>query len=106
VPKRTYQRAVYRPGELAQCDLVEPRRQIAVGHAQTHEGYVEPGELGWSSRRRRAGLLKALRGPRLRYELLSVIDRSPAGEGREGPGGRSTTVTATRARASPPSADA
>ena len=31
-PKRTYQRTTYRPGELAQFDLVEPRREIPVGH--------------------------------------------------------------------------
>jgi hypothetical protein len=34
-PKRTYQRTIYRPGELAQFDLVEPRREIPVGHGQT-----------------------------------------------------------------------
>jgi transposase len=39
-PKRTYQRTIYRPGELAQFDLVEPRREIPVGHGQTRRGYV------------------------------------------------------------------
>lgn len=33
-PKRTYQRTVYRPGELAQFDLVEPKREIPVGHGR------------------------------------------------------------------------
>jgi transposase len=47
-PKRTYQRTVYRPGELAQFDLIEPRRQIPVGHGQTRKGYVVTCELGWS----------------------------------------------------------
>ena len=37
-PKRTYQRTVYRPGELAQFDLIEPRREIPVGHGQTRTG--------------------------------------------------------------------
>jgi len=47
-PKRTYQRTVYRPGELAQFDLVEPRREIPVGHGQTRRGYVVTCEFGWS----------------------------------------------------------
>lgn len=47
-PKRTYQRTVYRPGELAQFDLVEPRKEIPVGHGQTRRGYVVSCELGWS----------------------------------------------------------
>jgi transposase len=47
-PKRTYQRTIYRPGELAQFDLVEPRREIPVGHGQTRKGYVVTCELGWS----------------------------------------------------------
>jgi transposase len=47
-PKRTYQRTVYRPGELAQFDLVEPRQEIPVGHGQTRRGYVVSCELGWS----------------------------------------------------------
>jgi transposase len=47
-PKRTYQRTVYRPGELAQFDLIEPRREIPVGHGQTRKGYVVTCELGWS----------------------------------------------------------
>jgi transposase len=47
-PKRTYQRTIYRPGELAQFDLIEPRREIPVGHGQTRRGYVVTCELGWS----------------------------------------------------------
>jgi transposase len=47
-PKRTYQRTIYRPGELAQFDLVEPRREIPVGHGQTRRGYVVTCEFGWS----------------------------------------------------------
>lgn len=37
---RTYQRTVYLPGELAQCDLWEPRAQIPVGFGQYRRGYV------------------------------------------------------------------
>jgi transposase len=46
--KRTFQRTVYRPGELVQCDLWEPREQIPVGYGQTRRGYVVTAELCWS----------------------------------------------------------
>jgi transposase len=45
---RTFQRTVYRPGELVQCDLWEPRELIAVGHGQQRRGYVVTAELCWS----------------------------------------------------------
>jgi transposase len=32
--RRTFQRTVYRPGELLQFDLWEPRTEIPVGHAR------------------------------------------------------------------------
>lgn len=47
-PPRTYQRTVYRPGELAQFDLFEPRAEIPVGHGQTRRGWVVTCELGFS----------------------------------------------------------
>jgi transposase len=46
--KRTFQRTVYRPGELVQCDLWEPRALVAVGRGQTRRGYVVTAELCWS----------------------------------------------------------
>jgi hypothetical protein len=46
--KRTFQRTVYRPGELVQCDLWEPRAPVPVGHGQTRRGYVVTAELCWS----------------------------------------------------------
>ena len=46
--RRTYQRTVYRPGELLQFDLWEPRGEIAVGHGQTRRAWVVTAELGWS----------------------------------------------------------
>ena len=46
--KRTYQRTVYRPGELLQFDLWEPRSEIPVGHGQTRRGWVVTAELGYS----------------------------------------------------------
>jgi hypothetical protein len=48
VVRRTFQRTVYRPGELVQCDLWEPRDLIPVGHGQQRRGYVVTAELCWS----------------------------------------------------------
>jgi transposase len=45
---RTFQRTVYRPGELVQCDLWEPAGQIPVGHGQTRRGWVVTCEVCWS----------------------------------------------------------
>jgi transposase len=46
--RRTYQRTVYRPAELLQFDLWEPRVEIPVGHGQTRRGWVVTCALGWS----------------------------------------------------------
>ena len=46
--RRTFQRTIYRPGELVQCDLWEPREAVAVGHGQTRRGWVVTAELCWS----------------------------------------------------------
>ena len=46
--KRTFQRTIYRPGELVQCDLWEPRESIPVGHGRLRRGYVVTAELCWS----------------------------------------------------------
>ena len=45
---RTFQRTVYRPGELVQCDLWEPAQQVPVGHGQTRRGWVVTSEVCWS----------------------------------------------------------
>jgi transposase len=47
-PLRSFQRTRYRPGELAQFDLCEPRSEIPVGWAQTRRGYVVTCELPYS----------------------------------------------------------
>lgn len=47
-PRRTFQRTVYRPGELVQCDLWEPREPVAVGHGQVRRGWVVTAEACWS----------------------------------------------------------
>src|SRR4051812_12840314 len=46
--RRTFQRTIYRPGELVQCDLWEPRDPVVVGHGQTRRGWVVTTELCWS----------------------------------------------------------
>jgi transposase len=46
--RRTFQRTIYRPGELVQCDLWEPREPVPVGHGQTRRGWVVTAELCWS----------------------------------------------------------
>lgn len=48
VPRRTFQRTVYRPGEVCQFDLWEPREQIPVGYGQTRRGWVVVAALGYS----------------------------------------------------------
>jgi transposase len=39
-PPRTFQRTVYRPGEVCQFDLWEPSAPIPVGHLQRRRGWV------------------------------------------------------------------
>jgi transposase len=46
--RRTFQRTIYRPGELVQCDLWEPRAPIPVGHGQRRRGWVVTAQLCWS----------------------------------------------------------
>jgi transposase len=45
---RTFQRTIYRPGELVQCDLWEPRELIPVGYGQRRRGWVVTCEVCWS----------------------------------------------------------
>jgi transposase len=45
---RTFQRTVYRPGEICQFDLWEPTRPIPVGHGQQRRGFVVVACLGYS----------------------------------------------------------
>jgi len=46
--KRTFQRTIYRPAELIQCDLWEPREHVPVGWGQTRRGYVVTCQSCWS----------------------------------------------------------
>lgn len=44
-PIRSFQKTNYRPGELLQFDLTEPKREIPVGYGQTREGYIVTAKL-------------------------------------------------------------
>jgi transposase len=45
---RTFQRTHYRPGEILQFDLFEPRAPVPVGFGQTRRAWVVVAELGYS----------------------------------------------------------
>ena len=45
---RTFQRTVYRPGEICQFDLWEPKAEVPVGHGQTRRAWVVVACLGYS----------------------------------------------------------
>jgi transposase len=47
-PPRTFQRTIYRPGEICQFDLWEPSRLIPVGCGQERRGWVVIACLGYS----------------------------------------------------------
>ena len=54
-PPQAFQRTVYRPGEICQFDLWQPRDEVPVGHGQTRRGWVVVACLGYS--RAGAGVL-------------------------------------------------
>lgn len=45
---RTFQRTVYRPGEICQFDVWEPAVEVPVGHGQTRRSWVVVACLGYS----------------------------------------------------------
>ena len=48
VPRRSFQRTVYRPGEVCQWDLWEPSAPVPVGHGQMRRAWVVVACLGYS----------------------------------------------------------
>src|SRR5688572_5413040 len=72
--RRTYQRTCYRPGELLQFDLFEPRIEIPVGHGQTRRGYVVTAELGYS-RALAGALVFSKEAPDLIYGMNRCLGR-------------------------------
>jgi transposase len=74
VPRRTYQRTVYRPGEICRFDLWEPKAEIPVGHGQTRRGWVVTCALGYS----RAGagaLIFAKQAPDILWGMARCLAR-------------------------------
>jgi transposase len=67
---RTTQRTIYRPGEICQFDVWEPKLEIPVGHGQTRKGFVVVACLGYS----RAGA-GALIFTKQAPDLLAAIQR-------------------------------
>src|ERR687885_2440994 len=67
---RTFQRTIYRPGELLQIDLFALSRPVPVGLGQTRKGFVVPTTLGFS--RAMAGALVFSKQP---PDLLWAICR-------------------------------
>lgn len=47
-PPRTFQRTIYRPGEICQFDVWQPKEEVPVGHGQTRPGWVVVACLGYS----------------------------------------------------------
>jgi hypothetical protein len=86
--RRTFQRTVYQPGELVQCDLWEPRELVPVGHGQTRRGWVVTAELCWS-RVIAGALIFSKQAPDILWGCRPVpgADRRAAGEAGVGPRG-------------------
>jgi hypothetical protein len=72
--RRTFQRTIYRPGELVQCDLWEPRELIAVGHGQQRRGYVVTMEVCWS-RMVAGALIFSKEAPDILWGLRRCVER-------------------------------
>src|SRR5215211_8869302 len=74
LPRRTFQRTIYRPGELCQFDLFEPREQVAVGHGQTRRGWIVTAELGYS-RALAGALVFSKQAPDLLWGMSRCLSR-------------------------------
>ncbi|MDQ6776644.1 MAG: IS21 family transposase [Actinomycetota bacterium] len=59
-PVRTFQRTIYRPAEICQFDVWQPKLELPVGHGQTRLGWVVIACLGYS--RAGAGVLVFSKG--------------------------------------------
>ena len=102
---RTYQRTIYRPGEICQFDLWEPRAEIPVGHGQTRRAWVVVACLGYS----RAGagaVVFSKQIPELLFGIRAVCGRwarcPRRWSGTVSPG--CTAAAGARRRSSPASA--
>ena len=71
-PPRTFQRTVYRPGEICQFDLWEPGAEVPVGHGQTRRGWVVVACLGYS-RAGAAALIFSKETPELLFGIRRCL---------------------------------
>jgi transposase len=71
---RTYQRTVYRPGEICQFDLWEPRTAIPVGRGQRRRGWVVTAALGYS-RVAAGALVFSKEAPDLLWGMSRCLER-------------------------------
>lgn len=71
---RTFQRTVYLPGELVQCDLWEPKEFVPVGWGQTRRGWVVTTQSCWS-RAFSGTLVFSKEAPDILYGLARNLQR-------------------------------
>jgi hypothetical protein len=96
--RRTFQRTIYRPGELVQCDLWEPRQPVPVGHGQTRRGWVVTAELCWS-RVIAGALIFSKEAPDILWGVGRCLERIGARDSSAGaPSKRRTRPPPTRAQ--------
>jgi transposase len=74
LPRRTFQRTIYRPGELCQFDLFEPHAEIPVGHGQARRGWIVTAELGYS-RALAGALVFSKQAPDLLWGMSRCLSR-------------------------------
>lgn len=73
-PPRSFQRTNYRPGEILQFDLWQPKHEVPVGWGQTRKAYIVVCALGYS----RAGagtLIFSKRAPDILQGLWRALER-------------------------------
>jgi hypothetical protein len=98
--RRTFQRTIYRPAELIQCDLWEPSEHVPVGYGQTHRGWVMTCQSCWS--RAFAGtLIFSKEAPDIPAGLARNLKRLSVRAEKPDLGPRVSNRRASRANASP-----
>ena len=93
---RTFQRTIYRPGEICQFDLWEPRADIPVGHGQTRRGWVVVACLGYSRAGAGALIVEGDSRSAVGHPPLLVVARRPAADAGLGPPGKGLPRRAPR----------
>ncbi len=100
--QRTFQRTVYRLGDVMQFDLWQPKREIAVGYSQTRKAYVVVGVLGYS-RFGAGALVFSKEAPDVLWGMRRCVLRTGARPSRTRRSRCGSTSTATNGPNSRPS---